>query len=260
MSRPHVDVDRAPAPSFGLADRLEPAPARWHAHARHQLLYAAAGAITLEIEASQWLLPPQRAAWITAGARHRVHVRGEAELRTVYLDSAFAAPSSEACRVFSVSPLAREMLLEAMRWGPERSPSATADTFFAALAALAIEWGAAALPFRLPAAKSPELARAMEYALTSLSGSLSITVAAKRAGLSARSLNRRFSDEAQTTWRAFVQQARMLRATEILARPGARVTDAAIEVGFESMGAFTRAFEAFLGETPAAFKRKAQGG
>jgi AraC-like DNA-binding protein len=259
MVLPQVDVESAPAPSFGLADQPTPGTLAWHAHGRHQLLYAAAGTLTLESEASQWLLPPQRAAWIQAGVRHRVHVRGEVELRTVYLDRASVTPSVEACSVFAVTPLAREMILEAMRWGPAHVPDATSRALFAALAAFAAEWVTATLPFRLPAAKSRELACAMDYALAELAAP-SLEVAARKAGLSVRSLNRRFADEAQTTWRAFLQQARMMRATEILALPGARVTEAALAVGFESMGAFTRAFEAFLGETPTEFRKRARGG
>lgn len=49
------------------------------------------------------------------------------------------------------------------------------------------------------------------------------------------------------------------RASELLSRPGARVTGTALEVGFESTAAFTRAFEALFGETPATFKQRAQG-
>src|SRR5262249_5020126 len=134
-----------------------------------------------------------------------------------------------------------------------------ARAFFAALGALAGEWAEAALPFRLPAAKSPELERAMAYAVEELCGAPTIEAAAKRAGLSVRTLSRRFADEAQTTWRACLHQARMMRAMELLAMPGARVTDTAFAVGFESLGAFSRAFDEFTGTNPSAYRKDRAG-
>jgi transcriptional regulator GlxA family with amidase domain len=178
-------------------------------------------------------------------------------LRTVYLSPRLARGPEGGCRVFEAAPLAREMILYAMRWGPDgdgQDDGARAP-FFAALAALCEEWCAEALPFRLPGAKTPELARAMEYALDALGESPTLEEAARRAALSERTLARRFADEAQTTWRQFLHHARMLRAMELLAQPGARVTDTALAVGFESFGAFTRAFEAFTGERPRDYRK-----
>jgi AraC-like DNA-binding protein len=260
VQRP-VDVDRVKQQAFGLADEHRPGISGWHAHRRHQLLYAASGTLALEVEGSQWLLPPQRAAWIAARAPHRVRVVTPVALRTVYLSTRLARGPDGACRVFAATPLAREMILHAMRWGPgEGAPEAARGPFFAALAALLDEWSAEALPFRLPTARTPELGRAMEYAIEALGESPTIEEAARRAALSTRTLARRFADEAQTTWRTFLHHARMLRAMELLAQPGARVTDTALSVGFESFGAFTRAFEEFTGERPKDYRRRVLGG
>jgi AraC-like DNA-binding protein len=261
MERPEarrgsVDVDAVPLSAFGLEDDYGPLVSERHAHEKHQLLYAAAGTLKLEAEDGQWLLPPQRAAWIRAGVSHRVRALGRVALRTVYLAPPVAFAPESACVVFAAEPLCREMILHAMRWGPDRAADdARARTFFAALGSLAGEWAEARLPFRLPAARSPELEEAMAYALADLGGSPTIEEAAKRAGLSVRSLSRRFADEAQTTWRAFLHQARMMRAMELLGVPGARVTDTAFAVGFESLAAFTRAFEEFTGACPSDFKK-----
>jgi AraC-like DNA-binding protein/mannose-6-phosphate isomerase-like protein (cupin superfamily) len=251
VSKAIVDVDAAPAAAFGLADELEPFVSRWHAHRKHQLLYSASGALHLEVEGAQWLLPPQRAAWIPSAMRHRVRATGPVALRTVYLDPGVAAPEARAPRVFSVSPLAREMILYAMRWGPsERPVDPLARAFFGAFVALLAEWFGGAQPYYLPTARSPELGRAMRIALERVHEPLTAAQVARAAGLSTRTLARRFADEAQTTWRRFLHDARMLKAMDLLAQPGARVTEAAFAVGFESLGAFSRAFERFAGESP----------
>ena len=255
-ARPIIDVDAITLAAFGLEDDYGPLVTPFHVHQKHQLLYAAEGTLKLEVEGSQWLLPPQRAAWIGAGVPHRVHALGRVALRTVYLAPPLAGAPTGACVVFAAEPLCREMILYAMRWGPERAAEdERARVFFAALGALAGLWAEAALPFRLPTARSPELERAMAYAIEEIGREPTIEGAAKRAGLSVRTLSRRFGDEAQTTWRQFLHQARMMRAMELLGEPGARVTDTAFAVGFESLAAFTRAFEEFTGLLPKDFRK-----
>lgn len=262
MPKPLVDVDAVPAPAFCLTDELTPFTSSWHTHRRHQLLYAARGALHLEVAHAQWLLPPQRAAWLAGGTRHRVSTTQPATLCTVYLEPAHvpAAPEGE-CRVFVLPPLAREMLLYSTRWGPEREPrDAVAQSFFSALAHLLAEWAAEPREWKLPRARTPELERAMAYTLARLTGPVTLAGAAKAAGLSQRTLARRFEDEASTSWRRFLHDARMLRAMELLAEDGARVTQTAYAVGFESLAAFTHAFTAFTGERPRDFRRRAARG
>lgn len=255
--RQSVDVDAVSLAAFALADKHEPHATAAHAHRKHQLLYAQSGSLELIADGGRWLLPPERAAWIGAGVEHAVRFRSSAELRTVYFDSAAPLVPCVSCVVFAVTPLAREMILHAMRWGPERPAAGAAEeAFFRALGALAAEWANDPLPFRLPLAKSPELGRAMDRIIETMAEPASIEQIARHAGLSPRTLARRFAAEAQTTFRAFVQRARLLRATELLARDGARVTEVALSVGFESPAAFTRAFNAFLGEPPKDYRKR----
>lgn len=262
-----VDVDAVPLSAFALVDALEPSRiSAWHAHRKNQLLYAPRGSMHFEVRGvgcrrAQWMLPPQRAAWIPAHVEHRVRVAAKAELCTVYLDPDPRPDENTDAVVFGVSPLARAMLIEAARWGPTlvALPDVGAK-FFTALAALASEWRTNALPFCLPTAETPELARAMRFALDHLTEPPSIDAAAKHAGLSARTLERRFASEAKTSWRKFVHSARMMRALELLAVPERRVTDVAIDLGFESFGAFSTAFQRFTGETPSAYRKRLAGG
>lgn len=253
--RPLVDVD-AVAGAFCLADELSPFTSAWHVHRKHQLLYSARGALLLEVDRAQWLLPPQRAAWLRAGTRHRVRLAQPVSLRTVYLEPRrVRAPPEGECRVFMLGPLAREMLLYAPRWGPERAPKdPVADSFFDTLTRLLPEWTEDARDWRLPRARTSELERAMAFTLERLGEPLTLEQVARAAGLSSRTLARRFEQEAQTTWRRFQHDARMLRAMELLAEDGARVTQTAYAVGFESLAAFTHAFHSFTGERPRDFR------
>lgn len=254
-ARPRVDVDQIKLPAFALADDLLPAPGGWHTHRFHQLLYAAEGALRLETEEGTWLLPPQRAAWISAGVCHRVEALQPAELRTVYLGKRAIAPPDFGCRVFPATPLAREMILGAMRWDERRSPGdPLARSFFAALAGLALEWAARPGPYLLPTAHSDELRRATKWVKRNLDRDPTVSQAARAAGTSERTLNRRFADELRMTFRGYLRAARLLRAMELLVMPGARITEVALAVGFSSPSAFTAAFTAFHGEPPRAYR------
>ncbi|WP_437282972.1 helix-turn-helix transcriptional regulator [Sorangium sp. So ce375] len=267
--RAPVDVDAVDLPAFALADDVQPFRGDVHAHRKHQLLYAGAGVLHLEVGSAHWILPPHRAAFIAAHAMHRAHAAGPVALRTVYLSPRLTRaplPSGDAqgeervdCRVFAVTPLAREMILHAMRWGPDHGGrDETATLFFKTLGALCREWVAEPLPFKLPVARSPELDRAMRFAREHLGERPTLDDAARAARTSTRTLSRRFVEEARTTWTEYLSTARMLRAMDLLVVSGARVTDVAIAVGFDSLGAFTRAFAAFTGERPKDYRARAQ--
>lgn len=256
-----LDLESIPARSFALADEREPFQTELHAHSRNQLLYAVSGTLHLEVGDAHWFLPPRRAAWIGAGVEHRVRTQQEVSLRTIYLDAAIDPLPGVSCRVFPVVALAREMILFAMRWTPERRPDdAVADSFFQTLGGLCAIWAAQPTLFCLPVAQSPELERAMRYALDHLTESPTLHEAARAAFVSPRTLNRRFQAETGSTWREFIHAARMIQAMERLADGDPNVTEVAAEVGFDSPGAFTKAFRAYTGELPSQFRRRRQSG
>lgn len=253
-----IDVDRTRAPAFGISEELPAFCSEWHDHGRHQILYTATGALHLEVDAGTWLLPPRKAAWLGAGTRHRVSADRPVALRTVYLRTGIVPHVARDCSVFSVEPLAREMLLYAMRWDHASDPEdRTARSFFRALAALSSEWiEQNAHPFHLPTAQSPELSRATAFILSRLADPIGVEDAARAAGASTRTLARRFAAELGTGFREYLHAARMLRAMDLLAEPAARVTDVALAVGFESPSAFSAAFSSFAGESPRVYRQR----
>ena len=256
MAKAHVDVDGCPASDFCLEDKLEAGTqSAWHAHSRHQLLYASLGTLKLQTQDTQWYLPPHRAAFIPASTPHRVSCSAESELCTVYL-------ATERCPqlplgVFSVLPVAREMLLYARRWGASREPrDPLAESYFETLGRLASEWVGRDVALCLPVPSSTELKRAFDYILANLSET-HLAAAASAARVSERTLSRRFKDETGTTLRQFVRTARVLRAMERLSTPGTSVTEVAFDVGFEDVTALSRAFKAVLGELPSEYQKRA---
>ncbi len=76
-----------------------------HRHARAQLVYAAQGVMTVTATAGSWVVPPQRAVWIPAGAEHTVRVDRAIAMRSLFIRPDAAPRLPRACRVVTVSPL-----------------------------------------------------------------------------------------------------------------------------------------------------------
>jgi len=91
-----------------------------HAHGSDQLIYAIDGLMEVSSEQSVWLIPPQFALWIPAETRHRIDMPGPVSMRTLYLREGLSARSEPRCAVLHVSPLLRELIVEAVRAGQLR--------------------------------------------------------------------------------------------------------------------------------------------
>jgi transcriptional regulator GlxA family with amidase domain len=160
--------------------------------------------------------------------------------------------------VFTVSPLAKEMLLYAMRWNHQSDPcDPLLLSYFSTLGQLALTWiEQGALPFRLPVPQSEALRRATQILAERLDEALSVAELAKAAALSERTLRRRFVSELGMTPHAYVHAQRMLAALDRLTDPSLSITEVALSVGFETPSSFSHAFSAFVGESPRDYRQK----
>lgn len=78
---------------------------------------------------------------------------------------------------------------------------------------------------------------------------------AEHAGMSLRSFVRHFRADTGTGFAAWLQKLRMIEAQRRLAL-GERVTDVALGVGYESIGAFSAVFTRLTGYRPSRFATK----
>src|SRR5437764_4097388 len=111
---------RLPEFTFGINQDLPSLDSGWQRFPGHYLLYASSGTFILEVEDMQWFLPPQRAAWVQADVLIRIQAKVPITSSSILFakDAIPILPFS--CRVFAVTPLAREMILYAMKWGITR--------------------------------------------------------------------------------------------------------------------------------------------
>lgn len=227
----------------------------WHRHDLHQIEYAVEGVVQVETAAARYLLPPQQAVWIPAGLAHNTTLR---KVRTVsvFLDPALVEGMGDRARVLTVEPVFREMIRYAARWSIDRPANEPlADSYFQVLAGLVVHWLAAESPFYLPRSDDPVVAAAMCYTDEHLDA-VTVAEVCNAVSVSQRTLRRRFAAETNLTWRVYLLRSRLLRAMALLAEPDYTVASVANRVGFDSASAFARAFFAYTGQTPSAYRRR----
>jgi AraC-like DNA-binding protein len=248
---------RIPEVTFGINRELSSLDAGWQTFPGHYLLYASSGAFTLEVADRQWFLPPQRAAWVAADTSIHIHAKAPVTSSSILFAKGSIPPPDFDCRVFAVTPLAREMIMYAMRWGIDRNPEdKIADQFFAAVALVCTELAADPEQFWLPRVRSQELGSAVDYILEHLEGPLSVEGVSQAIHVSERTLARHFVEEAHLPCGHFIQRVRMLRAMELLAERDVPIAEVAYSVGFASVSAFNAGFRRFTQETPSQYRKR----
>lgn len=218
-----------------------------HDHAWPQLVYAAAGALSVEASGGEWVVPADRAVWVPEGVPHAVTATGRVAMRTLYLRPDLAAPLPRRCGVVSVSPLLRELVLEVVRRGmlDEGVPEE------ARLAAVVVDQIARTedVPLALPELVDARAKRVATRVLARLDSTADLAALAAGSGASARTLERLFLAETGLTFGRWRQRARLLQALRLLAS-GESVTATALAVGYDSPSAFIAMFKRALGRTP----------
>jgi AraC-like DNA-binding protein/quercetin dioxygenase-like cupin family protein len=248
------NIDKVPQSKIGLPppERLEVSGlsgdyprGHWiapHAHDAHQLIHAALGVMRVTSASATWVVPPGRAIWMPRGQEHAIRCHTGVAFRTVYLSQAPRGLEKRTA-VCAVSPLLREILVRVAE-----DPLASANRHLAAL--LFSELAASdTLPLDLPTPEDPRLRRLTDSLLSEPSDNRDLADWAKDLGFSRRNLIRRFQAETGMTFRQWRRQARLLAALEALGA-GRSVTEAAFDVGYESVSAFVAAFRESLGATP----------
>lgn len=223
-----------------------------HWHVRAQFLFAVAGTMAVRTPRRAWIVPTSRALWIPAHTVHEIDMHGQVEMRTVYLDAALSAGMWPDCVVLEVTPLLRELLVRVAE-APAQRGAAGEELLQRLLVAEIRRLPPARLDLPLPA--SADLLALCERTMADLSVWRANAADASAMSLSARTLYRRFLSETGISFSRWKQQARLLEAVKRLSG-GTAVTGVALDLGYQSPGAFSTMFRRMLGQTPSAFARK----
>lgn len=221
-----------------------------HWHARAQFVFAVAGTMQVRTARHAWIVPPSRALWVPAHAIHEIEMHGAVDMHSLYVNDAAAAGMPAACVVLEVTPLARELIVRAAALPASYDEAGDDGLLMRLLLAEIRRLPVCALDLPLP--ESADLMRLCERILADLSTRRPSAHDANAMQTSARTLYRRFLRETGITFARWKRQARLLESIRRLAE-GVPVTTVAIDLGYESLGAFSTMFRSALGIAPRAF-------
>lgn len=231
--------------------------ARAHSHGFGQLSFAGEGVLTVATPTGSHVAPPQRAVWLPPGLLHEVATSQPAEMRSLYIRADQGIFCPPRCLVLTVSPLARELILAAAALPPDYDEGGPAGRLIAVLLDQL-----ATLPeagFSLPWPADPQLAAICRALADAPDDARPMETIAKNAGMTGRTLGRRFVAETGLSFGKWRRRQRLLAALAHL-EAGASVTAAGLESGYESVSAFVAAFREAFGTTPGAFLRGLRAG
>lgn len=219
-----------------------------HSHAEAQLCGLDGGLAVLETDAGAWTCPPGRCVWIPPNMVHSLRSYGKISGWMMRLDTGKRTSLPVEPRILALSPLLKEIVVRMMTWVENPELTAVKQRL---VDVLYDEICSASQPqLYLPVPRDPALKRlATRLAEDPSALTKDFVALAREVGLSERSLFRKFQKETGLSPGQWRRQMQVLRSLELLAK-GQSVTETSFEVGYESTGAFIRAFRQILGVTP----------
>lgn len=218
-----------------------------HTHTRSQLLHARSGVVLFTTVKGRWIVPEGHAMWIPALVPHSVEMIGDVQMQSVYVLPQADDRLPAALRVVGLTDLMRSLVAEAVRLPREAEPAGRAGLVFSLLVCEIA--GLKEQPLALPFPAEERLAALCRRFVEAPDAHASIDDWARRAGMSRRSFTRHFSAQTGLGFSTWRRQALLFAALPRLTA-GESVTSVALDLGYESVPAFTTMFRRFLGAAP----------
>ncbi|TDV69791.1 helix-turn-helix domain-containing protein [Pseudomonas sp. LP_7_YM] len=241
------NLDDTPRPVVAIGnDYAEGHLLRRHYHRRAQLLYGSTGVMKVSTEQGDWVVPPQQAVWVPAQLEHEVLMLG-VSTRSLYIEPSAVPVSRGVCEVISVSPLLRQLLIEAVEMPLVYDPQGR-DGALISLALWEIEL-ARGLPLHIRLPDDPRLLDRCQRFLQHPDIHQSPHDWARELFVSERSFSRLFREQTQMSFGQWRQRACVMLALSRLSA-GDPITRIALDLGYESPAAFSTMFRRLVGCAP----------
>lgn len=245
------EIEEAPSPITG---RSSDYPASWHiaphAHSKHQLIYAVRGVMVVQADAGRWVVPPTRAIWMVAGMTHEIRCIGEVHMRSLLVATDAAPRLLGETQAVGISPLLRELIRAAMTAQQPYAPGTRDGRVMRLILDEVRALPVLALHLQMPA--DTRVLRICEHLQQHLDDPSTLPDWARRLAVDVKTIQRLFMKETGMTFGQWRQQARLLRALELLAT-GEKVIDVALALGYDSPSAFATMFRKHFDAAPSHF-------
>jgi AraC-like DNA-binding protein len=221
-------------------------------------VYAAHGVLSVHTERGTSIVPANRVAWTPAGFTHQHRAHGQTEMRILFLPASLARLAPDHPAVFTVSDLAREILLTLT--GPRNHDGAARDWDPAArtrLRRVLVDelHEARDQHLQLPEPRDDRLRAVAQLLYEQPGDNTPLADLGRATGASARTLSRLFHDELGMTFYQWRTQLRVFHALVLLA-DGHDTTHVAHACGWSNPSGFIAAFTGIIGTTPGRYRRR----
>lgn len=224
-----------------------------HCQGHGQLVGSFRGLISVATSREQWLVASTNAVWIPPHHVHAMRSHGAFSGYVVYVaDDACETLSKEPCTI-AASALLREAVRRAAAWDGNR---AEADAVHIATVILDEIRALPRQPFGLPMPSDRRMLRITSALMENPADNRRLQEWAARAGMSTRTMVRRFTTETGFSFTEWRQRARLMRALELL-QANTPVTTVALDLGYETVSAFIAMFRRAFGVTPTRYFEEA---
>lgn len=221
-----------------------------HSHRRSQLTYTMRGIVNCEVNDLMGVIPANCAVWLPGGVRHSLRGWGTAECFMLYFEPDGLPESLKNYRTILVSPLLRELIVEAARqpegYDEDGPPGRLMATLIDYLAAAPTE------NLHLPMPKDLRIRRMAERLLEDPADKATLTDWGVRVGMSERNLNRILILDTGMSFGRWRRQLHMVYAMRRLIT-GDRVQDVALDLGYDNASGFITMFKKTMGKPPARY-------
>ena len=218
-----------------------------HRHRRGQIMMAACGVATVSAENRSWVIAGPRALWVPEGVEHAVTASTMTELRNLQVSRQFAPHLPKQVCSIAVSPLFRELMVDAVSGPNAVSPGSREAKI---LELLLIEFSRIDAPsLFLPDPHDARLQRICRELRNNPADDRTLAEWAETAGGCTRTLERLFQKETGLTFAQWRRQLR-LHAAIVRLNCGESVTSVALDAGYQNTSAFIEMFRRLVGCTP----------
>ncbi|WP_431223848.1 AraC family transcriptional regulator [Serratia sp. L9] len=246
------DIDNVPRDIFAV--QASTVQRGWemahHRHRKAQLIYTVRGMIRCEVENGLWLVPPQCALWMPSNVSHSAQATSQSECYCLFVEPNAIPGLPQSCCTLTVSPLLRELLLQASQFDilyPEAGPEGRlAKVLLDQLATAPLE------NLHLPVSQDARIRQLTEQLLANPADKSTLKQWAQRVGMSERSLSRTLQQQMGMSFGHWRRQLHVMLALQHLTL-GESVQKVALDLGYENASGFVTMFRKAVGKPPARY-------
>lgn len=252
MDSQPMNIMDTPRPVVALTTEYPPGEIlEFHNHPRAQLLYASLGVMTVETHKGIWVVPPHRGVWIPPYMVHKLTVSHHISMRSLYFQPELCGNTPQECCVVSVSPLLKELILEASQM-PRLYPRNGPEERLLMVVMDRIRQMDLTPLMNLPIPRDHRLKAIYQHLDENPGDKRTLEEWGDTIGLTRRTLTRLFLAETSMTFGQWKQHIRILKSLPLLAE-NEQVTTVAMEMGYDNPSAFIAVFKKALGKTPSKY-------